>query len=40
MLPRYFLEHMETLEEHMPILLWFLGVPLGLVVVLMLFGVV
>jgi hypothetical protein len=27
-------------EDNMPILLWLLGVPLGLVIVLMLFGVV
>jgi hypothetical protein len=30
----------EQTEEQMPILLWLLGVPLGLVIVLMLFGVV
>jgi hypothetical protein len=34
---RYLCKHGKT-EDNMPILLWLLGVPLSLIVVLMLFG--
>lgn len=32
------LSNTEMTEDNMPILLWFLGVPLSLILVLMLFG--
>jgi hypothetical protein len=35
-----YLANTEYMEDNMPILLWLLGVPLGLVIVLVLLGVV
>jgi hypothetical protein len=37
---RLFQDHNRTGRQPMPIILWLLGVPLGLVLVLMLVGVV